>query len=294
MHTAKVVASIALAALGIYGLLIEPYWIEVTHHPIPDVGRMVPHDSSSPTNGSSLDSHAERLRIVQLSDLHLHRIGRTEESLIKKVNALQPDLLLLTGDVADRPESLAVLDVFLAKIATKHKFAVLGNWEYWGDVNLQELRTIYQRHGVKLLINECIELADKGRIYQITGLDDFTAGTPDEPRARNQCSQSPEKHAAPSNPPAKKQILMQHSPGYFSERKPNKPPPYWLALSGHTHGGQVRPLGMVLWTPPGSGPFVSGWYMNDGANLFVSRGIGTSVAPIRFGSRPEIAVFDNN
>ena len=293
MHTAKVVASIALAALGIYSLLIEPSWIEVSYHHVPDSGQTSLRNSSNSTSGSSLDSPPERFRIVQLSDLHLHRIGRREESLIEKLSALQPDLLLLTGDVADRPESLAVLDAFLGKIATRHKFAVLGNWEYWGEVNLQELRTVYQRHGFKLLVNECIELADKGSIYQITGLDDFTAGTPDETRASDQCRKNPEKPAAPAITPAKKQILMQHSPGYFAETKPGKPPPYWLALSGHTHGGQVRPFGLVLWTPPGSGPFVSGWYITDRANLFVSRGIGTSVAPIRFGSRPEVAVFDS-
>ena len=294
MHTAKIVASITLFALGIYGLLVEPSWIEVTYHKIPDSGRTALRGTSNPANESNLGSRHKGFRIVQLSDLHLHRLGRTEESIIEKVNALRPDLLLLTGDVADRPESLAVLDVFLDKITTPHKFAVLGNWEYWGEVNLQELRTIYQRHGVKLLINDCIELADQGSIYQITGLDDFTAGTPNERHASDQCNKSPQKHATPSKTPATKQILMQHSPGYFAERKPNKPAPYWLALSGHTHGGQVRPLGLVLWTPPGSGPFVSGWYATDDANLYISKGIGTSVAPIRFGARPEIAVFDSN
>jgi predicted MPP superfamily phosphohydrolase len=64
-------------------------------------------------------------------------------------------------------------------------------------------------------------------------------------------------------------------------------------LSGHTHGGQVAPFGRPLYRPRGSGRYVSGWYRDaDRVPMYVSRGIGTSVVPIRLGAVPEIAVFD--
>jgi predicted MPP superfamily phosphohydrolase len=63
-------------------------------------------------------------------------------------------------------------------------------------------------------------------------------------------------------------------------------------LSGHTHGGQVTVGGWAPLVPPGSGRYVRGWFRGDGAPpLYVSRGIGTSVLPIRFGATPELAVF---
>jgi predicted MPP superfamily phosphohydrolase len=63
-------------------------------------------------------------------------------------------------------------------------------------------------------------------------------------------------------------------------------------LSGHTHGGQIAPFGVALKLPHGSGGYVAGWYRGDGVPLYVSRGIGTSLVPIRIGATPELAQFD--
>ncbi len=251
--------------LGIaYGLLIEPAWIEVTHHSI------------------RLQSPGEAVRIVQLSDLHLHGMGRIEESLIEKVNALKPDVILMSGDVVDRVESMAALDAFLGRIEADAKLAVLGNWEYWSGVDLVALKKIYERHGVRLLVNECVPLALNDRHFNVAGLDDFTAGRPYERRLGVPCGDA----GIP-------RIMVQHSPGYF-ERLPAVNPEIEsiLNLSGHTHGGQIALFGHAFLTPPGSGTFNRGWYSTAYGPLYVSRGIGSSVLPVRVGSRPEIAVFD--
>jgi predicted MPP superfamily phosphohydrolase len=63
-------------------------------------------------------------------------------------------------------------------------------------------------------------------------------------------------------------------------------------LSGHTHGGQIAPFGIAIKLPHGSGGYVSGWSRDDGGPLYVSRGIGTSLVPIRIGATPELAQFD--
>ena len=65
-----------------------------------------------------------------------------------------------------------------------------------------------------------------------------------------------------------------------------------LMLSGHTHGGQVNILGATPVLPQGSGRYVRGWFRDPGqVPLYVSRGIGTSMLPVRLGSMPEVAVF---
>jgi predicted MPP superfamily phosphohydrolase len=83
-------------------------------------------------------------------------------------------------------------------------------------------------------------------------------------------------------------IALFHSPVFFEEAAGSCE----LALSGHTHGGQVRlpPLG-PLWLPPMCGRYVEGWYDLNGSRMYVSRGIGTSILPIRFMCRPELAII---
>ncbi len=288
---------IGLLGLGGYGFFIEPAWIDVSYHRPPNKGLAITNYSWAKASKPEAEKEP-RFRVVQISDLHLHRFGFTEEKVIEEVNALKPNLLLLTGDVADRPDSLPVLDAFLQKVTAKHKYAILGNWEYWGGVDLQALGSIYNRHGVTLLVNECVEYSHNGFIYQVAGLDDFTAGNPDERKIYADCKDESKGRASaflnPDIPNPKLLILMQHSPGYFAGRTPLEKRWHLLTLSGHTHGGQISLFGIPLWTPPGSGPFVSGWYVTGYRDLYVSRGVGTSVAPFRFGSRPEIAVFDSN
>ncbi len=63
-------------------------------------------------------------------------------------------------------------------------------------------------------------------------------------------------------------------------------------FSGHTHGGQVNLFGFTPFLPPGVGNYIKGWYKEKLPNLYVSKGIGTSIFPIRLGARAEIAVFN--
>lgn len=252
---------VTLFLLAAWAALVEPAWVEVTHHAV-----------RSTTPG-------EKIRLVQLSDLHLRSIGRTEAGVLDAVASLTPDLILLTGDIVNRPGNLALLDTFLSRLPPVRKFAVLGNWEYWGDIDLKTLRETYARHGVMLLINQCEHLNLRGRNLNVVGLDDATAGRPETDKLR------------PCTDAAGDTVLIQHSPGYFANASPvgNQPE---LNLAGHTHGGQLSLFGWAPWTPIGSGPFNRGWYQTGWGRLYVSRGIGTSILPLRFASRPEVAAFD--
>jgi uncharacterized protein len=79
-----------------------------------------------------------------------------------------------------------------------------------------------------------------------------------------------------------------HAPDYFDEIAGR----FDLALAGHTHGGQiVLPLLGPLWLPDGGKRYLKGWFTRNGSQLFVSRGIGTSITPARLFARPELAII---
>jgi predicted MPP superfamily phosphohydrolase len=252
-------ASFVLAT--VYMVFVEPAWIEVAHFTL------------------SGDRQVGKIRVAQLSDIHLKDLGRTEENVLSALTSEAMDMIVLSGDIVDRPDSLPVLDAFLARLPKVAKVAVLGNWEYWGDVNIDALRETYARHDVKLLINECAIINIHDRKLHIVGLDDATAGRPDLHKVRS-CLELQEET-----------VLVQHSPGFFDSGRPVGKPSI-LNLSGHTHGGQISIFGWAPWTPPGSGHFNRGWYETSWGKLYVSRGIGTSIAPLRFASRPELALFE--
>ncbi len=256
-------AALAIAACAAYSVWIEPHWIQVTEHDL----RRVPE--------------TERIRIVQLSDLHLAPRDGSWTDLVKAIEGTKPDLIILSGDVIDTPDALPLLQSFLSGLGGFPVIAVLGNWEHWSGVDLEALRAVYeQRPLTHLLVNRLVTMPIRNRVIHIGGLDDFTAGHPDG----SALGRPPTEGAA---------VLVQHSPGFFEGAGAEASrSTYDLCLAGHTHGGQITLLGLPLWTPPGSGSFRSGFYKTPTCRLYVSRGLGTSILPIRFGARPEIAVFD--
>ncbi|MEY3637315.1 MAG: hypothetical protein RIR68_448 [Pseudomonadota bacterium] len=114
----------------------------------------------------------------------------------------------------------------------------------------------------------------------LAGLDDYTAGQPDLVRTLQQCTQG-----API-------IMAQHSPGLFDEAPSPELGEIVYSLAGHTHGGQVAVGKRALFTPRGSGQYVAGSYQTAWGDVYVSRGIGTSMMPLRIGARPEIVLLE--
>lgn len=258
------IAIVLAALLAVYAFAIEPNWLRVTRH-------SMPHKKGAAT-----------LRIAQLSDLHLQRIGWRENQVIEVLRLSKPDLLLLTGDAVDRSEALPLLDQLLQSLGTTPLVAVLGNWEYWSEIDRIKLANLYATHGGQLLINQKATLSIKGRRVEIIGLDDFTAG---QPRLTAAITPSPESDIT---------ILLQHSPGMFDDSgfADIKRIRLDLCLAGHTHAGQITLFGHAFWRPPGSGAFTAGEYATTNCPLYVTSGIGTSMIPARFGARPEIAIFE--
>ena len=251
---------VALTAL-IYSLLIEPQWIEVTRHS-KDIGLGV-----------------SEITIAQVSDLHTSSLGRAEKNTLTALREVRPDVIVITGDAIDERGSLPALDSFLQQLPNAVKIATLGNWEYWAEVDLEELRDVYRKNGVTLLVNDCMTVRAKGAVINVIGLDDYTAGRADLSLAVERCEVE------------RPIVVATHSPGLFDEAPPVPTESISLVLAGHTHGGQLAVGKHAIYTPRGSGSFVAGWYQTQWGDLYVSRGVGTSVLPMRLGARPEIAVF---
>lgn len=240
----------ALALVLIWMTAIEPYWLEV--------------------RDLSIESDRSPYRtIAVISDLHPRGHHLLERQVIDRLRERSPELIVFAGDVVDDPEDLARFDHFLEQLPASRKIAVLGNWEYWSGVDRQKLAGLYAAHRVSLLVDHCQE--------GIVGLDDFTAGKPALTDALAQCGDTTPW------------LLVQHSPGFFdSPLVKLSSARFDLIVSGHTHGGQLALFGWVPFTPEGSGRFVSGAYATPLGRLFVTRGLGTSLLPIRFGARPEL------
>lgn len=257
----SLIVFILIIGVVVYAALIEPQWLNVK---ILDMRS---------------DKILDPIRIAQLSDLHIQKIGKRENKVIDHIKALKPDLIVLSGDVIDKSESLPILHSFLAELGDIRVIAVLGNWEHWAGVDIFALREEYRHHNYRLLVNEVGTYQVRKRNVQVLGIDDFTAGQPNY-----DLLQYPLEGGI--------SILTQHSPGFFENISANANTPLFdLCLAGHTHGGQVTLFGQPIWMPPGSGTFSSGLYKTAACKLYVSKGVGTSILPIRLWARPEIAVF---
>jgi len=260
------------AAIVTDAVCIEPRQVTISRHTIGDPKGRGPH-----------------LRVVQLSDLHLQGIGSHEERVAKAVGTLAPGLIVLTGDAIDRADRLDVLGKLLSLLPNETPLhAVLGNWEHWAGVDLTQLARTYETHRARLLVNESVRFPHQGASVLVTGLDDSTAGHPDLPAVIRGAV------------PCSNHLLLAHSPAYRDQlppefcgsQKEQGGVPVGYMLSGHPHGGHVAFWGFAPFRPPGSGRYVAGWYRDRQPPLYVSRGLGASVVPLRLGASPEIAVFD--
>ncbi len=228
------------------------------------------------------NAQAPTIKLVQISDLHLQSINSQIIRLTRKINELRPDLVVITGDALDEAANTLLMHDFFKLIDFDiKKVAILGNWEYWGKVDLIQLKSIYNQHNCALLINQTSQYSLQGRTISITGLDDYVGGNANLGLAVSGFQLS-DYH-----------IVLNHCPEYSARIAAfaTKGLRIDCILSGHTHGGQITLLGYAPFRPPGSGKYLKGWYELGACPLYVSKGIGTSIIPARLGARAELAVF---
>lgn len=269
-----------LGLIAINGFAIEPNDVEYTFHEI---------------GTRTLGGRA--IRFAQLSDLHLSGVRGMHEDIATRLRSLDLDLLFITGDAIDNRYGLSDLDKLLSLLPREIPlYAIPGNWEYWGKVDMRALAELYAHHGGRLLINATETATVRGERLQIIGIDDAVGGMPSIETALR--GTPPEEHALVlAHCPIYREYLTDYQLFTSSETGRIAEPidlasyPIACMLSGHTHGGQIAVFGIRPFLPPGSGDYIHGWYRGRGPDMYVSRGIGTSILPVRMGARPEVAVF---
>ena len=226
-------------------------------------------------------------RFVQISDIHLEEY--TEDFFLRhvlhQVNALQPDLLLVTGDFASRGPmpidvsfaAAARCGEMLSALTCPLRFGVLGNHD--AIIGSRIVRDHMETNGLPLLVNQYVRIDHGDAHIFLAGVDDISFGHPDL------------NLAIPPNPDAPV-LLMAHEPDYATAVASHpRGHAVDLILSGHTHGGQIRIPGLrPLALPPLGRLFPHGLYRVGSSQLYVNRGIGTVGVPFRFNCPPEITV----
>jgi len=222
-------------------------------------------------------------RVVFLADIHAGRfLGRRGmDELVAKVNALEPDVLVLGGDyVGGKARGASTFygaaPGFEARLG---KLAVLGNHDVWEGA--REARDGLAASGFTLLENSSARIGSGSESITVAGVDDLYTGTPDVSAA---ASQIPAQEFA---------ILVSHNPDVFGTQLADSPRIWDLALAGHTHAGQLTALGFAApFVPSRFGQrYRAGWLTEEGTPILVTPGVGVVTLPLRFFARPEIHVI---
>lgn len=259
-------AAAGVAALGADAFLWAPRRVEFNRHDVPVAGLPLP---------------LEGLTIAHLSDLHLHDgLHAAARRGMELVAEAKPDVTMITGDLVESEAQLRELRPLLAACrGTRATIVTMGNWEIQAGVTPGMLGRACSAVAARFLYNETEAVRVDDAVLALVGLDDPRAGHPDPERALR------------GVPGGAIPVWGFHAPGYADRLRQGPYPPPPLMLTGHTHGGQIRPPFLPPVTPRGSGRFVADWYRDSFAPLFVSRGIGTSEIRARLRCPPEVGLF---
>jgi len=266
----------AAAAVGLLYMVLESQWV-----------RRVDRRLEAPVDAADLDG----LTVAQLSDFH---VGfrpsfnlRATRKAVDLALAARPDLVLITGDFACGPHGRVELQRQLRRLsgaAPLGVFGVLGNHDH-GDSKAPFVQPTdpqaIESCGVRLLDNATASVQVGAATVQIGGVDDTDGGHDDLPAVL----------ATLDRRPSVLRILLTHHAAVVLRTEPGD---FHIALAGDTHGGQIcLPLpGRRVLLSDLSAPFAEGAYdVGGGRRLYVTRGVGTSMLPLRAFCRPEIVVF---
>lgn len=260
-----------IIVLGWYGFFFEPNNLKVEEIEV---------------KLKNLPSSFEGARIILLSDFHSKNFGKKEKRVLEIVGQLKPDFVFLAGDLVDyTTKNLKSCQEFWRSLTERHKnriYGVLGNHEHWNP-NYYDLTRLLNESGIVILDNENKRLALKNDYIHLIGIDDPNSGYHNLEKAFLGVKDGALK------------ILLAHSPEIIHELKDKKAD---LVLAGHTHGGQIEiPFIRPFWVPTKDhGKYSGGSFIISPLNfpryyLYVTRGVGTGLLPIRFNCPPEITLI---
>lgn len=227
--------------------------------------------------GVDLDGY----RIVQISDLHNAKFGKSNQKLVDRIRECDPDMIVLTGDLVDSNHTNVDRAVQFVDEIVKicPVYYVTGNHEYWLDTyEYEKLMDGLASAGVVILDDQVVEISRGDAKFRLVGLDDKSLAD-----GTLEALLSDEKELT---------VVLAHEPQYFARYAGTGVD---LVLSGHAHGGQFRLpfVGGIVAPDQGFLPeYTAGEYYMNGTEMIVSRGLGNSVVPVRLFNYPEIVCVE--
>ena len=270
--------ALGAAAVGAYGIFIEPYRLRVRR-----LRLAIP----------SMRAADAAIRILHVTDLHLRAGDKRRVRMLHRLGSLEPDLLLLTGDlIHGGPDPAAELETAIAALAPIRArygaYAVLGNHDHvrrhrikgWLGHPLRFsdttplVRTL-EAHGIRVLTNTHASVTVRGQPLTLVGVDDPFYWQDDIRRA------------TAGAPRDTTRLLLAHSPDIVRTLDDER---FDLILCGHTHGGQVRLAESIVWHTNTRVPLPrnAGLMQLGPHRVYCSAGVGVSVLPLRLNCPPEV------
>lgn len=257
----KVILIVISLFLFIWAFAVEPKFLTVKEYVIKD-------------------KELAGLKIVYAADFH---IGKKHTARLAKIvdliNAQDADMVLLGGDFIKGHKEKSTLPIEIIAHELSHiksdypVYTVLGNHDMWADGD--KIQKILEQNRIKVLRNSNDSVIIKNKKIYIAGIEDLTTGFPNQQKAFENTK--------------KPVILLSHQPDIFPKAYEDAN----IILAGHTHGGQVVfPIVGALLVPSAYGQkFRSGYIEENNKKMIVTKGLGTSILPLRFNCKPEINVI---
>ena len=228
-----------------------------------------------------LPAEMDGFTILHLTDIHLDLVHgrRWLERVVVKANALEADLIAITGDLAEGSVGQFGHDAEpIGELTAPHGvYFVTGNHEYFHD--LGGWLAYLQAAGVRVLRNERVAIGNPENGFDLAGVDDHDG-------ARIAPGHGPDlARALEGRDPEREVVLLAHQPRIMKEAARHG---VGLVLSGHTHGGQIWPFSYLVYLQQ---PYVRGLIEEGGTRLYLSSGTGFWGPPMRLGTTAEMALI---
>ena len=259
-----ILATIALVLLYMY---IETGWLKV--------------------NRINFTKSSKGLKILHISDIHINMMRISADRVRETIRHENPDILLITGDYIEKPIHTSLFLDFLQRIKQNKKtYICLGNHDYTAykgnDKGLETFLREINNLQVEVLINNSVHVEKDSFHYNLIGIDDLREGNPDIEKAIEGCT------------PSATNIVFSHNPDLVLQLS-RKDSDYFFC--GHFHGGQIwMPFNLEFLILRKDKlckmGFKRGLHKINGINVYINRGLGNVVVPLRFFSRPEISIYN--
>ena len=244
-------------------------------------------------SNSNIPADFDGFTIAQVSDLHNKTFGKNQKTILAKLKSTAPDIIVITGDVIDRRkyDLDAALDFVKGAAKIAPVYYVTGNHEAWLE-DFEITKSWLIEAGAIFMDNTEVSLTKGDSSFKLLGVSDPDFLTTQYAQGNDVTKMT--KQLSKWSTDQSFKVLLTHRPELFDLYSENNMD---LVFAGHTHGGQIRVpfVGGVVAPDQGWFPkYTSGKYAQDASTMFVSRGLGNSLVPIRINNRPEILVVRLN